>query len=50
MSDYTQMWSDLGLDLKTHDLLTLMPERVCKEDKVQIKTRTETFAGRVHKK
>ena len=21
MSDYTQMWSDLGLDLKAHDAL-----------------------------
>ena len=23
MSDYTQMWSDLGLDLKAHDALVL---------------------------
>jgi hypothetical protein len=50
MSDYTQVWSDLGLDLKAHDLFTLMPGRACKEDKAQIKTRTETFTGQVRKK
>ena len=25
MADYTQMWSDLGLDLKAHDALLTLP-------------------------
>ena len=50
MPDFTQMWSDLGLDLKAHDLPTLMPGRVCQEDVGQLKTRIEAFVERVHKK
>jgi hypothetical protein len=50
MSDYTQIWSDLGLYLKVHDFLTLMPGRVCQEDAGQLKTRIEAFVERVRKK
>jgi hypothetical protein len=50
MSDYTQVWSDLGLDLKAHDLFTLMPGTACQEDAGQLKTRIEAFVERVRKK
>jgi hypothetical protein len=51
MPDYTQIWSDLSLDLKARDDDPfLILGAACQEDAGRLKTRIETFVERVHKK